>query len=139
MQKNGSGQGYQEVAHTADLAMQVWGMDLPSLFTQAGLGMLEMMGAKKGGKQVFSKHIELRENDLESLLVAFLSLILQEAEEKHIVYIDYDIHVDTNWLSGSLRGFHLHSLQREIKAITFHNLKITRDEKKYKTTLVFDI
>ena len=139
MEESRPGKGFQEITHTADLAMQVWGVDLFVLFARAALGMLEIMGITMGGKKVFTKKIDLQEDDLESLLVTFLSLILEEVEKNQIVYNDYNIQIKENTLSGSICGYCLKSMKREIKAVTFHDLKIVHAEKFYQTTLVFDI
>jgi len=139
MKEDKSSKGFQEIAHTADLAMQVWGNNLMILFSQAARGMLKLMEITKSGKKIFTKKIDLHEDDLESLLVEFLSSILEDVEKNQIVYDDFNLQVTGSSLSGILYGHCLKTYKREIKAVTFHDLKIIHDGKFYQTTLVFDI
>lgn len=133
--------GFKELDHTADAAVQVWGDTLPMLFHQALLafyaiaGVQHVMDAEKT-PEIMELH--LRETDLEALLVAFLTEMLYCLNDGILCDLQ-DISIQDNALDAKLIGKRGVSVQREIKAITYHHLQIELRDGIYKTEIVFDV
>lgn len=134
--------GFREVEHTADVEVEVWGEDKASLFTAAAKGMyhLSQTHKKEGEEKRFSRFFSVRERDLESLLVAFLSELLFYLETEQLLFDRYHLDfVDANHLQVQLEGGRIQDQDREIKAVTFHDLDIKRDNSLWKVNIVFDV
>ena len=130
--------GFQELPHTADVALRVWGPDDASLFTQAALGLNAIAGVRTGSRRVL-REIDLHQNDLPSLLVAFLSELVFLQENEHLAFDKLDLQVMGTHVSGQLAGADILSLERPIKAVTFHNLMILTTEHGFEIQVVFDV
>lgn len=131
---------YQETEHTADWALAVRGSTLDELFRSAAQGMLSLIGAAPKQVEPDLRELELRANDLESLLVSWLEEILFRIEVHHILAQDFEVHVEPpGHLTASVREAPLDRLERPIKAVTFHDLAIERDDGGYRVAIVFDV
>ena len=130
---------YVEVDHTADAAIIVSGENLPSLFQAAVLGMYSISGAKyDDGENSIKKKIWFSEGSLETLLISFLNEMLFLLEEGYF-FKEFYLEIDDNEVRGSLTGFPVNSIEREIKAVTFSEMKIVKNDKFFSTKIVFDI
>lgn len=131
--------GFREIAHTADWELEVWAPDLPGLFEQAARGMYSLMDVRlqPAGRQ--SRTLELSAADGESLLVSFLDELLYIQDADGLGFDEFQIDI-TDWnLRARLEGAPLESLGKEIKAVTYHRLKIQSDERQYMVRIVFDV
>ena len=132
--------GFREHAHTADWELEVWAPDLPSLLEQAARGMYVLSGVQlqAGSRQTCS--ITLHGEDAESLLVRFLSELLWLEQEEGLGFDDFSIAVDSQFnLQAELRGSAIVNLDKEIKAVTYHNLAVQTSEQGLRVTIVFDV
>ena len=133
---------FEEIEHTADLALRVCGSDLPELFVNAASGMFHLMHCEPGhGGRRVSHHIVLKANDLETLLVDWLNELLYLSEAEQELYDVFDItHLQDTCLEAFVHGMTDHPPQRGIKAVTFFDLDVNRDQAGcYQTTITFDV
>jgi len=131
--------GFREIAHTADWALKVWAENLESLLVTALQGMYTLMEVEIEGVAPLETQIELSALDPESLLVSFLSEVLYLSEIHRAVYDVASIHLDGLDLKAALVGKPVHSQRKEIKAVTYHHLRIDRTDTGLETTIVFDV
>jgi riboflavin kinase/FMN adenylyltransferase len=131
---------YREIEHTADRALQVWGKKLPDLFAGATRGMYSLMADLDGLVPTHWREVRLDAWDRESLLVDWLNelLFLTEAEGILFLECDFESLTDTE-LVARVGGAHALPTQAEIKAATFHNLALVRDENGWSTVITFDV
>jgi SHS2 domain-containing protein len=134
-----SDHGFQEIEHTADLALHVWALDLPQLFIQAALGMNYLLAFNFDNNNKVEKTIELDAHDDESLLVNFLNEILYYAENDEIGFKTLDLLIGTGKLKALCKGAKIQDRNKDIKAATFHKLEIINQKGKYSVDLVFDV
>lgn len=131
--------GYREIEHTADWELEVWAPSLEALFIQAAQGMMALSGMQlKPGPRV-EQSFELQSADNESLLVAFLSELLYLGEQDHLGFERFRVKINHQRLTAQLSGAPIQSIDKEIKAVTFHRLAILTDENGLRTRLVFDV
>jgi SHS2 domain-containing protein len=135
----GSKAGFREIEHTADWELEVWAPDLPGLLKQAALGMYSLADVQLevGPRQKHSFEIEAV--DRETLLVNFLSEILYYGENKGLGFDVFNLGWDGNHLSAHLEGARIQSIDKEIKAVTWHNLQVQAGEKGLEARIVFDV
>ena len=131
---------FEEVEHTADRALRIGGRDLAELFANAALGMNSLMRPTAAGRPSVAKEIELEAIDAESLLVAWLSELAFWAETESLVFTHFEIlGMSPTRLSAVVRGGRVGTLQKHVKAVTFHNLDIQDEASGLAATVVFDV
>jgi SHS2 domain-containing protein len=133
--------GFEEIDHTADWALRVWGRDLDDLFHQAALGMYFLMETRLSEPESEPVHhrLELEAGDPESLLVAFLSDLLYLDEVQGLAFDRFDFHPIPGGLAIELQGARIVGQTRLIKAVTFHGLEIVSSEMGLEAKVVFDV
>lgn len=131
---------YEELEHTADWALRVRGGDLAELLQNAAGGMLQLAGARPGvgpGKRIT---FSVEAPDSESLLVKWLEELLFNMETRWVTYSDIKVRLlQDGSLEASAIELPLATIEKEIKAVTFHNLKITSHPDGLKANVVFDV
>ncbi len=131
--------GFLEIPHSADLALQVWAASLSGLFIQAAKGMYSLFHIENNeGSEVYRK-LDIQEIDFENLLVSFLNELLVDLQLNKKIYDQFRLEINHPALIGDLTGKKISGVGREIKAVTYHNLKIVKTKSGYQTTIVFDI
>lgn len=130
---------YEEVQHTADWCLRVWAADLPSLFVEAARGMNAISGARQIPGLRTRRTFEAAAPDPESLLVSFLSELVYAAEKEHLVFDNFKVEVDGRMVKIEMDGAPLASMDKTIKAVTYHNLHIRRTERGLEVEIVFDV
>jgi SHS2 domain-containing protein len=135
---------FQEIPHIADLSMRVWAADTPSLFVESAKGMNALAGIRLAKKPRVKRTFSTSTLDMESLLVSFLSELVYFAEQEYLAFdrIDLQINHEENQrfqISANLEGTPIESLNKTIKAVTFHNLQIQQTELGFEVEVVFDV
>lgn len=131
--------GFKEVQHTADWALQVWAPDLAGLFVQAALGMQKLMGVQLSDGLRGWRRIDHEAEDHESLIINFLNDILFWIETDQLGSDRFDLLIEGKHLHGFAETAPVESISKEIKAVTFHLLRIDRNDDLFQTTIVFDV
>lgn len=137
--------GFRELAHTADWELEAWAEDLSGLLEQAARGMLHLAGARLQDSPRQALNLHLAAADPESLLVIFLGELLFRMEQDHLGFSDYELEVrslaDPAWLelNASLQARPLLSMDKEIKAVTYHRLQVQPTPQGLRTRIVFDV
>ncbi len=132
-------QGFEEVPHTADWSLRVWAADLPALFVQAARGMNSLAGAQLAAGPRLARSFRHSADDLESLLVAFLSELVYLQEHERLGFDEFRIRFTDGSMVADLHGAPLASLAKPIKAVTFHGLDIVHAPQGYEAQIVFDV
>jgi len=133
--------GFEEVEHTADRALRIFGINLRELMISAAQGMTQLMvgNASKISTEI-EKSIELQAVDAESLLVEWLSELAYWAETEMLIFKKFKItDVSATRLQATVSGGKAAELEKHIKAVTYHNLEIIQTPKGLEATIVFDV
>lgn len=131
---------YEEVDHTADIAIRVWGCDLTELFSNAAYGMADMLADLENVVPTVRETIQLEAADAEILLVDWLSELLFLGERENLVFNRIDkLSVTPNRLRAQVQGGPCQEWRHHIKAVTFSELRITQNDAGYATVIVFDV
>ena len=132
--------GFEEVDHTADVALRIWGPDFETLLRQAALGAARLMCESMPSGPTVQKRFTLEAFDRESLLVEWLGELAFSAEVNRNVFYEFDFECVTDHrLIAVAHGNRVDSLQTAIKAVTYHNLKIIKIDRRLEATVVFDV
>ncbi len=130
---------FTEIPHTADWCLHVWSADLPSLFIEAAHGMNYLSGIQIGARSKKEQVFHTTAPDQEALLVAFLSNLIYFAEYEKMGFNEFSIQLQADELTAAMKGAPLTSINKIIKAVTFHNLQIKKNKLGYEVDIVFDV
>ncbi len=139
---------FEFIDHTADVGIKAWGATLTELFENAAKGMFSVIareGYKAQGSKI-EKKIEIDKNrdDLEEILVNWLSELLYIFNREKIYFNNFKISsLNNNGIKAEVSGVNIDlyqsNLYTEIKAVTFHNLKIEETADGFNCTIIFDV
>lgn len=140
--------GYQQIEHTADIAIEIYADSIENLF-RAGTEAWHDLSIDAGEtKSSGTKNIKLKAATYEELLIIFLSEINYQLQvfkwlSKSIKSISLDKQKNEYYIDAEVEGgsadFESLIIKEEIKAVTFHQVKIEKKENLFTTKIVFDI
>ncbi len=131
---------WEEIDHTADLALHLWADDLAALFITAARGMFSLVAAPQEEGTSRALAISLTALDVETLLVDWLNELLYLSETESLVFTGYELsHLTPTALEATVTGKPVAMYYNYIKAATFHNLSVDMTPDGYETEIVFDI
>ena len=144
MKNNFVGKMYEQLDHTADIMIRVWGSTIEELFINSAIAMFDIIAERSDISHQLTMEIEIVSSDVEELLVDWLSdlnfLYLTESKVFNKFIIDQ---ISANRLTaraiGEMFDGQKHSIKNEIKAVTFHDLKIEKINNFFETKIIFDI
>ncbi len=77
--------------------------------------------------------------DTETLVVDFLSELLFVAEDEQLAFDTFYLSEEENILNAKLEGSDILTREKEIKAVTFHNMNVERNGHDLQVEVVFDV
>ncbi len=135
---------FEIIDHTADIGIMAYGYTLAELFKNAATGMLSLITDLSKVENKLSKEIVLQEQDSVTLLVEWLNGLVYELDAEHLIFNDFALSIhDGGRLTAICYGEKLdpqrHVIKREVKAATYHNLNIVKENNVYSAAIIFDI
>lgn len=133
---------FELLEHPADIKLRFYGENLEQLFANAALGMMEFLF----GEEVFTKtkitsheKISIEADNVETLLVNWLSEILYLCNVKKSAYLHFSFEmIDTTKIIADVSSGKAVA-EDDIKAVTYHELKIERINSGWVGDVVFDV
>ena len=133
-------QRFEELEHTADIAILVRGETLAELFANAAYGMACQLTDVDQLEVSIEKEIELRADDVEMLLVDWLGELLYLGEREDAAFVEFTMkQVTPQELRAVARGGPIKEHQAHIKAVTFSQMDVHETDGVYETRVVFDV
>lgn len=135
---------FEIIDHTADIGIVAYGADIKQVFANAALGLFNLMADLDNLKEDTKRQIELSAEDVEVLLVEWLNELIYISDVEHIIFKRFEINELSNTqLRAICFGEKIksgqHKLKREIKAATYHMLRLNKENGSYKVQIIFDI
>jgi SHS2 domain-containing protein len=131
---------YEEIEHTADWALKVRGADLPALFSNAALGMMDLAGVQMGEEAGSTRSVELQAIDSETLLVDWLHELVVALEVEQIAFGEIVLEITNGRrLVGTVRAVPIATIEKPVKAVTYNELVIRKSAQGFEATIVFDV
>ncbi len=130
--------------HTADAGLRVEAEDVETLFADAGRGLFSLLVSNVDDVQPnVRREITVDGDDLEYLFFDWLSELLFIFEDQHLLFSQFDVSLQKGGLRGVASGEQIdrdrHRLEHEIKAITYHDLKVKRTDQGWIAEVIVDI
>lgn len=138
---------YQQIDHTADIALQLSASSLEDLCLTAAAGWRSIVIDEKNVLNTEFRKIELQADSEEELLVDFISdlnylLFVKKWICNTVTKLQIFVTEEYLRLFAELAGepfrSEVHEIQTEIKAVTYHHLQIKKFDEKYETKIIFD-
>lgn len=130
--------------HTADLGLRIRAGDLNELFAEAGRALFSIIVSNP--EDIQSREtacVELENEDRELLLFDWLNELLYLFESRRLVCRAFDVRIAGDRLTAMLGGETLdesrHRLEHEVKAITYHDLKVEQQPDGWLAEVIVDI
>ncbi|MBD3208050.1 MAG: hypothetical protein GF370_01165 [Candidatus Nealsonbacteria bacterium] len=131
---------YKVLDHKADLIIRGYGRTKKELFTNLLRGMMESQEPDAGHREV-KREIKAKSSDSAALLVDFLNEALSLAQTHKEFYSEFEEDkLKETEIQGMLIGKAVKGWGKEIKAATYHELKISQKKGgKWEAQVIFDV
>jgi len=135
---------FETFDHTADVGLRVEAVGFPALFNEAGRGFLSLLVEDASTvRDVEERLIALEAGTAEDLFLDWLTELLFLFETEHLLLRDFDVKIEGMRLEARARGERLdrgrHRLAREIKAVTYHGLRVEEQGEGWLAEVILDI
>lgn len=135
---------YKTFDHTADLGIEVYGKDQRELFVNAARALFDLITDLDKIEAKTSLTLNIEAVDREDLLVSWLRELLYFHQSEGYLLNDFVLQdLEEQSLRATAKGEvyepNRHEILREIKAVTYHQLKITQEKEGWVARMVFDI
>ena len=130
--------------HTADLGLRVRAATLDALFAEAAEALFSVIVENLSAvAPVVRVEVELSETDRELLLFDWLKELLYRFDAEHLLFSRFEVRVRPDGLTGVAWGEKLdparHEPGHEVKAITYHGLKVEQTDDGWLAEVIVDI
>ncbi|MBI5873674.1 MAG: archease [Candidatus Omnitrophica bacterium] len=138
---------YEFFGHTADIAVKAYGGSLKELFTSSALAMFSILVSKKQNRpETILKEVIIKKTEeaLEDLVKAWLDeLLFYFSSQCLILHRIKSLDICEGALEAKVlfETFDKDYFQtgQEIKAVTYHELKVERIRNKWQAHIIFDV
>jgi SHS2 domain-containing protein len=137
-------QNYEVFEHTADIGLRIRGKDLKELFQNAGLAIFQVSSRRQYVKDKKHTDIIIRQkaDNLDELFVNWLNELLSVSAAKEIIFHNIKVKtLEDNSLEALITGSSVENyrVNTEIKAATYHQLKIEEVNKEWVAEVILDV
>ena len=135
---------YETFEHTADLGLRVRAADLETLFAEAGRGLVSILVDKLDDiRPEHEAKITVDGSQTDYLLFDWLNELLYRCDSGHWLFCDFTVQLNESGLTATARGETYdpgrHRLSHEVKAITYHQLRVELTDDGWLAEVIVDI
>jgi SHS2 domain-containing protein len=130
--------------HTADIGLVARGATLEELFSNAAMGLVDLIVDPAGLQEERSLHLSVTAQDRDALLVRWLNELLYVLDTTGFVPKRTRVTLeDETGMAADLWGEQVnrdrHVLRRMVKAATYHGLRITQTHGAWEARIILDL
>jgi SHS2 domain-containing protein len=135
---------FETFDHTADLGLRIRSADLDTLFVEAAQALFSVIVEDLSTVQANQRiDVQLQGDDREFLLFDWMGELLYHFDAEHLLFSKFEVHVRADGLAASAWGEPLdrsrHVLDHEVKAITYHGLRVEQVGGEWEAEVIVDI
>ena len=135
---------YETFEHTADLGLRVRAPDLDTLFAEAAQALFAAVVEDLATVQPAQRFdVQLAGEDKDYLLFDWLKELLYHWDAEHVLFGRFEVRTTAAGLTGTAWGEPLdrarHVLSHEVKAITYHGLRVEPVSNGWLAEVIVDI
>jgi len=132
---------YKYLPHTADQYIEAYGSTLEEAFENVALGMENMM--VQGIEPKVKVEFEVQGKDEKELLYNFLDKLLFYKDTENLFFSKFKVKIEKNKLHATCFGESFdpskHTSDIEVKAVTYHDLVIKKEDNNFIVKVLVDI
>jgi SHS2 domain-containing protein len=137
---------YEVFDHTADIGLRIRASTLDELFRDAGVGFFSLIVSNLDEVRPIEKvdfSLSAREKEYDFLLFDWLNELLFTFDTKRLLLSKFEVAISDTGLKamaeGELFDASRHRLEHEVKAITYHGLKVVHESGGWLAEVILDI
>lgn len=135
---------YEIFEHTADMGLRVRAASLDELFAEAARALFSVVVANLDSVRPVEKlAFEIDAEQLDVLLRDWLAELLFVFHTRHMLFGQFEVRVLDNRATAAARGEPIdksrHQIDVEVKAVTYHGLKVERQGEGWLAEVILDI
>ncbi len=135
---------YEVLDHTADIGILVYGENLKTLFENAGEAFFDLITELDKVRGQVTRRIEIGEESLDRMMVDWLSELLYIHEVDQLLFNQFKVEsVGEEGLKAVVTGEPflegVHVIKTEVKAVTYHQLFVRRENGSWRAQVIFDL
>ncbi len=135
---------FEFLEHPSDVGIIAYGSNEKELFQNAAFGMFSLMSNLERVEARLPFDIEVEAPDTESLLVSWLNELIFIEDSKKVLFKDFKISSLTGQMLkakalGEKIDLSRHKVSRPVKAATFNQLEIKKEDDILKAKVIFDV
>jgi len=135
---------FEILNHTADIGIIARGQDVRETFINAARGLFSLVIDPEEVSVKKHREISITAPDREALLVNWLNELIYLLDAEEVLFKDFKIIEITGTrlkvkAGGERINTKKHHLRREVKAATYHQLKIEQTAEGWRAQVIFDI
>jgi SHS2 domain-containing protein len=135
---------FRTIEHTADIGIEVEADTLGELFEGTAAAMFSLIVDPETVKRTDERDLTLEAGDLEELLFVWLNELLFVLYSEGFLFSGFEVkEIGEDRLVATATGEKLdpqrHRLDEEIKAATYHEMRVERQDDGWKTRVIFDV
>ncbi len=140
----GRGKKFRLLDHTGDLGILVYGEDLEELFANAGEAFFDIITDLRRVRETTERAIGIESSNLEDLMVNWLGELLYLHDVESLLFKSFSIdELRDGSMKARARGEifqeERHVIKTEVKAVTYHQLQVTRERGRWMARIIFDL
>ncbi len=134
---------YKIIDVAADVGLRAEGKTVEECFVNAGLGLYSLITDINLVKAEEKREISLSEETLEDMLISFLNELIFQFDAYGFIGRDIQVEIKENTLKAAIWGESFNPEKHErkllLKAATYHNLVLKRENSQWIAEIIFDI
>jgi SHS2 domain-containing protein len=135
---------YETFEHTADLGLRIRAANLDTLFVEAAQCLFSAIVEDPVSVRPLQKiDVKLDGDEIDYLLFDWLRELLYHFDAEHLLFGKFEVHVKPDGLTAAAWGEPLdrsrHNLEHEVKAITYHGLRVEKVGDAWEAEVIVDI
>ena len=135
---------YELLEHTADIGIRVKAFSLAGLFKNAGLAIRDICAEKQKNQYPVKYTIEITQKaaNLEELFLNWLNELLSRSAVEALIFEDIRIkQINEKFVEATVSGSDIRNyrVNVEIKAATYHQLKVKKIGLFWQAEVIFDV
>ena len=136
--------GFRILEHPSDLGIEAWGPTLSDAFRQSAFGLVSIIVDPATVREREEKRLQVSGSGTDNLLVRWLSELLYLYDGEDFLMANVEITSLNDFsVEAVVRGERLdpvrHQSRLDVKAITYHQLKVTQENGIWAARVFLDI
>ncbi|HUL23274.1 MAG TPA: archease [Thermodesulfobacteriota bacterium] len=135
---------FEILDHTADIGIVVHGENLKALFENAGEAFFRLITDLRKVRRRVERRVNIGGESLDRLMVDWLSELLYLHDVEKLLFKGFEVDsVGQEGLKATVKGESfregVHVIKTEVKAVTYHQIEVRRENEGWRAQVILDL